>query len=245
MLLKAPCAAKGVRPLHRGAGEDRRRAVERPDEVRHLVLHAVRERAAVADDQRRPPGVRARGCSRASGRPPTRRWSFPSAGRTRWPRRRGRRRASSCRSWSHGNPNPNGSVLPCATAPSSSFFMSARQGRLRRLQAGRVARLADRPHEVVVRQAAHVVEVQRVACVERTGHVRVRPMSGVLEVERGIGVREARGEPSRRDREVQLRGAELQVALPLVLRVEARTGSRSGDRRSGSCPRGRRRAQPQ
>ena len=56
--LTAPLAPAAVRTLDRGPASTGA-AVERAREVRDLVLEAVRERGAVADDQRQTPRVRA------------------------------------------------------------------------------------------------------------------------------------------------------------------------------------------
>ena len=52
-----PGCGRAVRPLDDRSGQDRRRAVERPDQVCDLVLHAVRVGGAVADGERDSPGV--------------------------------------------------------------------------------------------------------------------------------------------------------------------------------------------
>src|SRR5215469_12668992 len=54
-----PAGRRAVRALHGGAGQHRRGAIEVTGQVRDLMLQAVRKYGAVADDERRAPGVRA------------------------------------------------------------------------------------------------------------------------------------------------------------------------------------------
>ena len=98
--------------------------------------------------------------------------------------------------------------------------------RLRHLEPGGIARLGDGPVQLEVRQAAHVVEVQRVGGVVGPGDVRVRPVRRPGQVVHRIRVRQPRWQPARCHRAVELRGTELEVVPPLRLGIEAERDNR-------------------
>ena len=68
-VLERARGGEAVRALDGRAGQDRPVPSREPDDVRHLVLQAVRERAPVADDQRCAPGVRAEDVSQPAAAP--------------------------------------------------------------------------------------------------------------------------------------------------------------------------------
>ena len=102
-----------------------------------------------------------------------------SAGRTRWPSPTGPSRARWCPRPPTGSRTRTGRSLAWATAPSSCFLHVGHQRAPGRLQPGRVAGLADRVGELVVGDAADVVEVERVGGVAGAGDVGVRPVGGL------------------------------------------------------------------
>ena len=128
-----------VRALDGGAEEHRRRPSSEPDEVRDLVLQAVREPRAVADDQRQAPGVRAEdvrepavGVDGVVGGPVSSSNSLAITERPApWVV------VSHC---AQANPKPNGSRRACSMAASSALRMSATRRAARHGEPGRRAR---------------------------------------------------------------------------------------------------------
>ena len=85
----------------------------------------------------------------------------------------------------------------------------------RHRQIRRVAGGVQRTDQLDVREARHVVEVERVVLLVGLLEVRAGPMRRVTEIGRGIGDGQTRGERGRvSQRQVQLDGAELHVVPP-------------------------------
>src|SRR6185312_16661355 len=83
---------------------------------------------------------------------------------------------------------------------------------------------AERPDQVVVGEAADVVEVERVGRRFALLDVFAGPSRPFAEVEGGFGAGKPRGQLARRgveQRERELARAELEVVAPLLLGIEA------------------------
>ena len=72
-----------------------------------------------------------------------------------------------------------------------------------------------------MRQPADVVEVERVGGVLGAADIGAGPVRCLLEVEERVGVRRPGRKATTRHREIQLCGAQLQVASPFRLGIEA------------------------
>ena len=191
-----PPVERAVGTLHRGAGQHRWAAVQGPSQVGDLMVRAVREGAAVADDERGAPGVGAQDVVQ------------PSAGERRVGA--GARQlvvlaGHDRQARAVGGRVPGGPGKAEAERVGGRLGQRAVQGLLHvrqqrglgDLQPWRAAGLADRPVQLVVGQPAHVVEVQRVGGVIRAGDVGVGPVRRLLQVETRIGVGEPRAEARR------------------------------------------------